>query len=426
MTYKIATPGSRSAYWSVIRNSSFVIRISLLLLIPLLLALSGCARHEARIELQRIKYFAEILKRQELRSIGEDRFFEENLFSNRFPEVRQWCAIALGRIQDPKALPLLYRAIHTGDAAVRTASAFAIGEIEDRDLLQKKSVAPDPGATAELSRLLDDSSISVRMRAIEALGKIGSHAEAAEIIRRLKQFTFDDSPEESAYLGFAITALARLKDPAAAPLLEKLAVSADPDIHERASGALAQLQTQTSKPESTEPPQDSDSEIGAMTDAEAYSLAAFRKNSTIARIETARGPMEILLFREDAPVTVSRFVLMASRGLYNGAELARDAQAQAIEGGIRQDQLGFHTIPSEVNMRPFERGSIGMAIAPGGSDSGRFFVALKPLPDQDGINTCFGRVISGMQVADRLVPGDRIQRILIIETVNSHDYQRFK
>jgi peptidyl-prolyl cis-trans isomerase B (cyclophilin B) len=415
------------AFISFNRQSSIVNRkLPVLLLLPILLTLAGCARHEARFELQRIRYFAEILKRQEMRSIGQDRFFEENLFSNRFPEVRQWCAIALGRIQDPKALPLLYRAIHTGDAAVRAASAFAIGEIEDREFLEEKSLAPDSGATAELSRLLDDPSISVRMRAIEALGKTGSHTEAGEIIRRLGQFRFSGSPEENAYLSIAITALARLKDPAAVPLLEKYAAAADPDLRWRASSGLAQLQSQAYKPQSIASSQDSDAPSGAMSEAEAYSLAAFRKNSSIARIETARGPMEILLFREDAPVTASRFALMASRGLYNGVELARDAQAQAIEGGIRQDQLGFHTIHSEVNMRPFERGSIGMALAPGGSDSGRFFIALKPLPDQDGRNTCFGRVISGMQVADKMVAGDRIQRISIIETVNFHDHQRFR
>jgi peptidyl-prolyl cis-trans isomerase B (cyclophilin B) len=409
------------------RQSSIVNRqLPVLLLLPMLLALSGCARYEARLELQRIKYFAEILKRQEMRSIGEDRFFEENLLANRFPEVRQWCAIALGRIQDPKALPLLYRALHTGDAAVRAASAFAIGEIEDREFLEEKSLAPDPSATAELGRLLDDSSISVRMRAIEALGKTGSHAEAAVIIRRLEQFASSGSPEESAYLGISMTALARLKDTAAAPLLEKFAISADPDIRWRASSTLAQLQSQDSKPQAMMPPQDSDAPIGVMTDAAAYSLAAFRKNATIARMETTRGTMEILLFREDAPVTVSRFALLANRRIYNGTELARDAQSQMVEGTISRDLTEIRTIHSEINMRPFERGSIGFAVGRGGSDAGRFFIALKPLPDLDGLNTCFGRVISGIQVADRLVPGDRIQRITIIETVNFHDYQRFK
>jgi peptidyl-prolyl cis-trans isomerase B (cyclophilin B) len=264
------------------------------------------------------------------------------------------------------------------------------------------------------------------MRAIEALGKIGSHAEAAQIIRRLEQFRFSGSPEESAYWGLAITALARLKDPAAAPLLEKFAAAADPEICRRASSALAQLQSQDSKPQAMMPPQDSDAPIGFMNDATAYSLAAFRKNATIARMETTRGTMEILLFREDAPVTVSRFALLANRRIYNGTELARDAQSQMVEATISRDLTEIRTIHSEINMRPLERGSIGFAAGRGGSDAGRFFIALKPLPDLDGLNTCFGRVISGIQIADKLVPGDRIQRITIIETVNFHDYQRFK
>jgi peptidyl-prolyl cis-trans isomerase B (cyclophilin B) len=415
------------AFTLSIRKSSFVHRKSaafLFLLAAMLLA--GCSRLQAPAERERIKYFAEILKRQELCSIGEDRFFEENLQANRFPEIRQACAMTLGRIQDPKALPMLYGAMHTGDAAVRAASAFAIGEIEDRALLKKKSLAPDPDAIAELRRLLDDSSISVRMRAIEALGKIGSRAEAEEIIRRLQQFSCSGSPDDIAYLEIALTALARLKDPAAAPLMEKYASASDPEIRWRASDALAQLQSPALMSESMEPPQDADSEIVGMTEAEAYSLAAFRKNTTIARIETTRGPMEIQLFREDAPVTASRFVLMAKQGIYNETELTRDTQLRVVQGSARQGRQGFHTIHNEINMRPFERGSIGFELAPGGTTADRFFIALKPLPDMDGVNTCFGRVISGIQVADRLVPGDRIRQITIVETVNFHDYQRFK
>jgi peptidyl-prolyl cis-trans isomerase B (cyclophilin B) len=409
------------------RKSSIVNRkSSALILLFVLLAASACARFEARNELERTRYFAEILKRQEMRSIGEDGFFERNLLANRYPEIRESCAIALGRIQDPKALPLLYRALHTGDAAARAASAFAIGEIEDRQFLAEKSIALEPDVNAELVRLLDDSSITVRMRAIEALGKTGSHDEAVGIIRRLEQFRSSGSPEENAWSGIAMTALARLKDPAAVPLLEKLSTAADPEIRWRAAGALAQLQSPPGRSESLTPPQDSESANSNMTDAEALSLAAFRKNTTIARIETSRGPMEIQLFREDAPITVSRFVLMARHGLYNGAELGTDALARTVEGSVRPGHPGFHTIHNEVNMRPFERGSIGFALAGEGSDTGSFFIALKPLPDRDGRNTCFGRVISGMQVADKLAPGDRIHQITIIETVNFHDYQRYK
>ncbi len=117
---------------------------------------------------------------------------------------------------------------------------------------------------------------------------------------------------------------------------------------------------------------------------------------------------------------------MAKRGVYNDTEFTKTAPFEVIEGGNPMEWPGLRrTIRSEVNMRPFERGSVGMALAGGGSDAGKFFIALAPQPYLDGINTCFGHVVSGIQVADRLAPGDRIRRVTIKETVHFHDYQRY-
>ena len=110
----------------------------------------GCGRYRVHNELKLNDYYSEILKRVDRDWIGDDRFFEDNLLANPAPEVRQWCAIALGRIGSPDALPMLYRAVHTGDAAVRAASAFSIGAIEDRDLLEQQYQSPDPTGCAEL------------------------------------------------------------------------------------------------------------------------------------------------------------------------------------------------------------------------------------------------------------------------------------
>ena len=423
------------------RPSSIVHR-QLLILILLLLPLAACGRYKARKALQKIQCFAEILKREDLRALGEDGFFKDNLTGNRDPEVRRWCAIALGRIADPRALPLLYGALHTGDAEVRAASAFAIGEIEDREILDLRCSAPDLRAQLELFRLLDDSSISVRMRAIEALGKTGSRAEAADIVRRLERFSYSGSAFENAYLSAAITALSRLGDPVAIPFLESLAGARDPEIQRRALEARMRVQTGTSSPQPANNAQNPDvatlspcgmkasaepePETGFITDAVSYALAAYRKNSTIVQIETTRGLIEIELFREDAPVTAERFVAMAKRGVYNDTEFTKTAPFQVIESGNPMEWPGLRrTIQSEVNMRPFERSSVGMALTGGSSDAGKFFIALAPQPYLDGINTCFGHVVSGIQVADRLVPGDRIRIVAIKETVPYHDYQRY-
>jgi peptidyl-prolyl cis-trans isomerase B (cyclophilin B) len=214
----------------------------------LFLSMVSCGRREPRPEkIRQDQFFAEILKRESCRCLGEDRFFEENLLANPDPEVRRWCAIALGRIANPNALPWLYTALHKGDASIRAASAFAIGEIEKRQRLDEQYLPPDPLAAPELVRLLDDTSLHVRTRAVEALGKMGSPAESGEIIRRLERFRYSGIPAERAYLDATIAALMRMKDSLALPVLQKLSGSPDPEIQCYALNALVQLRDKTAR-----------------------------------------------------------------------------------------------------------------------------------------------------------------------------------
>jgi cyclophilin family peptidyl-prolyl cis-trans isomerase/HEAT repeat protein len=496
-----------SSSFQLFNRQSSIVSPKLLLLLLLSLPLVSCSRFGAKDERERIKFLAEIVKREDRRWIGNDSFFELNLQSNRFPEVSQRCAIALGRIGDPKALPMLYSAIHSENAAVRAAAAFAIGRIKERN----PNSAPQ--AIQELRSLLDDSSITVRMRTVEALGKSGSQAEAVEIAHGLERVLSHKDPYTYAYLDAAITALGRLGNPVAVPLLERLTRPNMPGMRGRALDALAQIQSSKASVSSSAKNlqdsrtswlsvvesygaynsssniqarlqilnnlrawtqqkevqklllaglKDSDRRIryashellreagvfgipdapdpgsGMITDPMAQSLAATRKNSTIAQVMTTRGTIEIELFREDAPVTVQSFVLLAKQGIYNGMELSR-INPSRLEGRIPPTRFALgRTVNSEINMRPFERGSIGMALVeangdsgPYGifgneySDAGGFFITLSPQPRLDGANTCFGRIISGLQIADKLAPGDRIQKIHIKETVHFHNYQKY-
>jgi peptidyl-prolyl cis-trans isomerase B (cyclophilin B) len=157
-------------------------------------------------------------------------------------------------------------------------------------------------------------------------------------------------------------------------------------------------------------------------------LASSRKDRTIAILETSRGTMEIELFWEDAPLTVRNFVLLSRQGFYDGLTFMRVVPFFVIQGGDpRNDQEGGpgYSIRCEINMRPFRKGSVGMALA--GKDTGgsQFFITLAPQPHLDGGYTCFGQVISGMQVAERIVEGDRILRVTIEDDVTALDYRRF-
>lgn len=62
----------------------------------------------------------------------------------------------------------------------------------------------------------------------------------------------------------------------------------------------------------------------------------------------------------------------------------------------------------EPSMAPYRRGTVGMALA--GKDTGgsQFFVTYAPAPALEGSYTVLGEVVQGMDVVERLLPGDGI------------------
>jgi cyclophilin family peptidyl-prolyl cis-trans isomerase len=276
--------------------------------------------------------------------------------------------------------------------------------------------------------MLGDSSVAVRMRSIEALGKIGDSATSVEIVKRLERCSAGGSPAGRACLGHSITAMARIKDPGAIPALERLSGSEDPEIRRRAIEALDRLQSGSAglllNADSTGTDDETGLFLPAVTDAVAFALAADRRNSTIAILETTEGIIEIELFRENAPLTAASFVLQAKAGGFDGLSLA-PAGPFIVATARYERPANNRRVPSEVNMRPFVRGSVGVALSGRDSRADSFFITLAPKPYLDGVYTCFGRVVSGIQVAERMVSNSRIKRIRIKETISFHDYRRY-
>jgi cyclophilin family peptidyl-prolyl cis-trans isomerase len=69
-----------------------------------------------------------------------------------------------------------------------------------------------------------------------------------------------------------------------------------------------------------------------------------------------------------------------------------------------------HRIPCELTERPFVRGSVGMRISGRDTAQGDLFITLLRRPERDGRYTQLARVISGMKIVERLLPGDMIKR----------------
>ncbi|MCZ2390787.1 MAG: peptidylprolyl isomerase [Acidobacteria bacterium] len=151
-----------------------------------------------------------------------------------------------------------------------------------------------------------------------------------------------------------------------------------------------------------------------------YIRALSRKNgSATAILTTEKGVFEIELFGEDAPLTVDNFIKLANSGYFNGLAVHRVvANFVMQDGDPRGDGNGGPgwSIRCEINMQPYDRGAVGMALS--GKDTGgsQWFVTHSPQPHLDGGYTVFGRVKgTGMDVVDSIVRGDKILTVKIVE-----------
>jgi cyclophilin family peptidyl-prolyl cis-trans isomerase/HEAT repeat protein len=140
--------------------------------------------------------------------------------------------------------------------------------------------------------------------------------------------------------------------------------------------------------------------------------------TTRATVTTSKGAFVIEFLPEDAPLTVDNFVRLAQKRYFNGQTIPRVVPNFVIQAGDpRGDQNGGpgYTIRCEINDVPYERAAVGMALS--GKDTGgsQWFVTHSPQPHLDGGYTVFGRVVSGMDVVDRLVRGDLLRTVTITE-----------
>lgn len=134
-------------------------------------------------------------------------------------------------------------------------------------------------------------------------------------------------------------------------------------------------------------------------------------------LDTTRGTIELELDAESAPQTAETVLKLAEDGRYDGVEFHRVVPGFVIQGGDvgRGDGWGGpgFAIKSELTRLPYDRGVLGMASAGRDTEGSQYFVTHGMQPHLDGRYTAFGRVISGMEVVDAILAGDRVQRAVV-------------
>ena len=141
-----------------------------------------------------------------------------------------------------------------------------------------------------------------------------------------------------------------------------------------------------------------------------------------AEIQTVRGTMKIDFFEKDAPIAVNNFISLAKKGFYDGLTFHRVVPDFVIQGGcpIGNGAGGpGYKIKCETSggNQYHDRGVISMAHA--GKDTGgsQFFIchSRNRTYRLDGVHTCFGKVVEGLDIIDLIKAGDVINKIVITE-----------
>ena len=138
-----------------------------------------------------------------------------------------------------------------------------------------------------------------------------------------------------------------------------------------------------------------------------------------ATMKTTEGAIDFELFDADAPKTVENFRKLASEGFYDGLTFHRVQPGALVHGGDpKGDGSGGpgYTIKAEFNKQKHVRGAVAMARLVGPDTAGsQFYITLTGALELDGQYTVFGKVSSGMDVVDKIVLGDKMKTVKIVE-----------
>ncbi|MEE9189237.1 MAG: peptidylprolyl isomerase [Candidatus Neomarinimicrobiota bacterium] len=173
-------------------------------------------------------------------------------------------------------------------------------------------------------------------------------------------------------------------------------------------------------------------------------------------INTEFGTIEISFYEKEAPKHVESFKILAKDGYFDGVTFHRIIPGFMIQGGdpntLNEDRSlhgsGGHAgkfygigdendpntwnIPAEFNELSHTRGAVSMARTNIPNSAGsQFFICVKDVTRLDRQYSIFGRVISGMDVVDKIVKQERdnndnpLKRVeMTVSITNTEDLEK--
>mgnify|MGYP000969606366 CR=1 FL=1 len=149
-----------------------------------------------------------------------------------------------------------------------------------------------------------------------------------------------------------------------------------------------------------------------------------------AEIYTSKGVMKVKFYHDDAPGTVDNFIKLSEDGFYDGLAFHRVIPDFVIQCGCPfskepgNPRVGTggpgYQIPCELDgdLQYHDRGVMSMAHAGRNTGGSQFFIchSRTNTAHLDRNHTCFGKVYEGLEVIDAIRAGDKIEKILIVDT----------
>jgi len=147
-----------------------------------------------------------------------------------------------------------------------------------------------------------------------------------------------------------------------------------------------------------------------------------------AILNTEKGSMKVQFYDDDAPNTVANFIKLSKEGFYNGLAFHRVIPDFVIQGGcpysidMSNPQVGTggpgYKIDCELDgeLQYHDRGVMSMAHSGRNTGGSQFFIchSRQNTKHLDGNHTCFGKVVEGLEVIDKISAGDKILNIEIL------------
>jgi peptidyl-prolyl cis-trans isomerase B (cyclophilin B) len=146
-------------------------------------------------------------------------------------------------------------------------------------------------------------------------------------------------------------------------------------------------------------------------------------------LDTAKGVIEIETYPEEAPKTVAHLLALIKKGFYNGLRFHRAEPNFVIQVGdpttrdmSRQDSWGRGNSGKPIGVAEITKkrrhgpGAVGVGHAGAAKDAdSQIYITLRAAPTLDGKYTVFGKVIKGLDVAQKIQKADVLKKISVRE-----------